>query len=169
MSDWLEIFNTYRAPTQHLVSVMLAAACWRWGGSPERWLSGIFLAAMVLPVYLFRAFGVTKGLEIGPYASLVMLIDLFAAAMFVGVALQANRSYPLWIAGFQLVALGAHLVRGMVDSVSPLAVAVLVIGPSYFQLLLILCGFVRHLQRQRRFGPYREWRIAAPRGGMLKA
>jgi hypothetical protein len=162
MGDWLELFNVYRAPTQHLASLLLAAAIWRWGGNPERWLIGIFLAMMVLPIYIVWWFGVGDAFEVGPYAPVSTLLDMFAALLFVGVALKANRNYPLWIAGFQLVALGAHLVQALVDSVLPLAVAILVIGPSYCQLLLLLAGFVSHMLRQRRFGQYREWRVSTP-------
>lgn len=161
MSEWLDLFNAYRVAAQHLVSFLLAAAIWRWGGGPERWLMGIFLATMVLPIYVVWFFGDTV-FEIGPYAPIVFLIDVLAAGLFTGVALRANRNYPLWIAGFQFVALGAHLVKWMVDSVSPLAFAILVIGPSYCQLLVLLGGFVRHVLRQRRFGPYRAWRIGLP-------
>lgn len=167
MSDWLELFNAYRAPAQHLVSLLLAAAIWRWGGSPERWLISIFLGAMVLPVYIFDWFGLGKAMEVGPYAPVVMLIDLCAAILFVGVALHANRNYPLWIAGFQLVAVGGHLVRSLIDSVSPLAVALLVLGPAYCQLALMFAGFVRHVLRERRFGHYRAWRPSAPGVGGL--
>lgn len=163
MSDWLDLFNAYRAPAQHLTSLLLAAAIWRWGGGPERWLISIFLGAMVLPVYVFELLGVRGAIEVGPYAPLVTLIDMCAAILFVCVALNANRNYPLWVAGFQLVAVGGHLVRSLVDSVSPLAVALLVVGPAYCQLLLLLVGFLRHVQRERRFGQYREWRPTAPR------
>lgn len=158
MSEWLEYFNAYRASAQHLASLLLAAAIWRWGGSPERWLIGTFLATMVVPVYISRWLNVGTGLETGPYAHYVMLLDLIAGVLFVGIALRANRNYPLWIAGFQLVAVGTHLVRGMVDGIVPLAVAILVIGPAYCQLVILAGGFARHVLRLRRFGRYRDWR-----------
>ncbi len=164
MGEWFEFFNAYRASAQHVASLLLAAAVWRWGGAPERWIMGIFLATMVVPIYAARLFGLSA-YEHGPAASTAFLIDLVAAVLFVAIALNANRNYPLWIAGFQLVAVGAHLVGAMVESVSPLAIAVLVIGPSYFQLLLLFAGFVRHTLRERRFGRYREWRVAAPLAG----
>lgn len=157
MGELLDLFNAYRAPAQHLTSLLLAAAIWRWGGAPERWSIGVFLATMVAPIYVGHAIGLTA-LQIGPYNSVIVALDLVAAALFVGIALNANRNYPLWIAGFQIVAVVAHLVEALVDSVSPFAFAVLVIGPSYCQLLLLIGGFARHALRQRRFGPYREWR-----------
>lgn len=165
MLELLEFLNTYRASAQHITSLLLAAAAWRWGGSPERWLATIFVATMVMPIYVLRLLG-SGGSLIGS-SGLYTIVDIIAAVLFVGVALKANRNYPLWIAGFQLVALGAHLVKLVPSSASALAIAILVIGPSYCQLLLLLGGFIRHVQRERRFGPYRDWRITQPfAGGM---
>lgn len=161
MNDWLEFFNQYRVAAQHLIAFLLAAAIWRRGGGPERWLIATFIATMILPVYVVWWLGLGAA-EQGPYAPVMFVVDLIAAIIFVAVALNANRNYPLWIAGFQLVAVVAHLVRTTVDTVSPLAIAVLIIAPSYGQLLVLLGGFVRHTLRERRFGTYREWRQHPP-------
>ena len=92
------------------------------------------------------------------------MFDLIATAGFTAVALNANRLYPLWIAGFQLVALGANAIKGALDGVSVLALMILIAGPAYCQLLLIFIGFVRHVRRKRNFGNYRDWRssVAPP-------
>ncbi len=161
MEAWLELFNTYRVTAQHVIAFLLAAAIWRWGGGPERWLIGIFLATMVVPVYGVWWFGLGAA-EVGPYAPVLFAIETIAAVLFVAIALNANRNYPLWIAGFQLVAVVTHVVQSMADAVSPLAIAMLIIGPSYGQLLVLLGGSVRHWLRERRFGPYREWRLTPP-------
>lgn len=153
----LDLFNIYRTDVQHIASVLLALAIWRWGAAPERWLIGIFVATMVAPLYLFKLFGLGSPV-FGPYALLWIGFDMFATVAFIVVGVNANRNYPLWIAGFQLVAISAHAVKGLVDSVSPLAYLILASGPSYCQLALILAGFVRHRIRLRQFGPYREWR-----------
>lgn len=166
MSDWLELFNAYRAPAQHIAGLLLAVAIWRWGGSPERWLAAVFLSTMVAPIYLARIIGI-QSLAVGQWANYYVLIDVIAAVLFVGVALNANRNYPMGIAAFQLVAVGAHMVEAVADRASPLAIAILVIGPSYFQLLLLLGGFIRHVRRERHFGPYRAWRVAPPAIGGL--
>jgi hypothetical protein len=168
MEDLVHFYNEYRAPAQHLGALLLAAAAWRWGGAPERWLNGAFLATMVLPLYVLDAFFPFKAFDDPAYVYRMML-DVAAAAIFTGIALRANRNYPLWIAGFQLVALGAYLVKEIVPSVTPLALVILIVGPSYCQLLLLIAGFVRHLRRERRFGPYRDWRIVPPSIGGLAA
>lgn len=161
MSETLELFNTYRAPAQHLISILLAAAIWRWGAGPERWLIGVFLATMVAPIYVVHVLDLGAA-EAGPFTGFYIAIDLVAALLFVAIALNANRNYPMWMAGSQLVALATHAVNGMVDGINALAFAILVVGPSYCQVLLLLIGFFRHVLRQRRYGAYREWREAPP-------
>lgn len=168
MEDLLQFFNAYRVPAQHLAAFLLAGTAWRWGGAPERWLSIAFIATMVLPVYALNAlYPVRTADDLTFY--LRMMADAAAAAIFIAVALRANRNYPLLIAGFQLVALGAYLVKAAAPDVSPLALYILIVGPSYCQLLLLIAGFARHLRRERRFGPYRDWRIAPPAIGGLTA
>lgn len=157
----LELFNIYRTDAQHIASVLLALAIWRWGAAPERWQIAIFIAAMVVPVKVFEWLDLGN-LVMGQLSWVYVTVDLLAGVGFVVVALNANRNYPLWIAGFQLVAISAHGVKSMVDSVSPLAYLVLAAGPSYCQLALILTGFARHVIRTRQFGPYRDWRSSAP-------
>lgn len=161
MLELLDLFNTYRVAAQHLTSLLLAAAIWRWGGGPERWLIVIFLLSMVLPVYPLGWLSAQTGYA-DTFVQAFFVIDLIAAGLFIAIALNANRNYPLWIAGFQLVALVAFVVQVLVDAVSPLAGAILMIGPSYGILLVLTAGFVRHLLRERRFGPYREWRGSPP-------
>lgn len=162
----LELFNDYRAEAQHIASALLALAIWRRGAGPERWLIAVFIATMVAPFYLFRLAGLGS-IAFGPFAWIYVGLDLAAAAAFVAIALNANRNYPLWIAAFQCVALGAHAVRELVGSVSPLAYVILASGPSYCQLLLIFTGFVRHVRRERQFGPYREWRLSSGKPALL--
>jgi len=166
MEDLVHFYNEYRVPAQHLIALLLAGAIWRRGGDPERWLIATFLGTMVVPIWIQWLLDPAPSIS-GPVMQVRLLIDVLAAMLFTAIALRANRNYPLWIAGFQLVALGGYLVNLIAVGVSPLAVVILMVGPSYCQLLLLLGGFVRHLRRERRFGPYRAWRIAPPSIGGL--
>ncbi|MDP5102424.1 MAG: hypothetical protein NWP98_00690 [Erythrobacter sp.] len=156
----LDLYNTYRGDVQHITSVLLALAIWRWGAAPERWLIALFIATMVVPVKAFEWFDLGNA-GFGPMSWIYVAIDVLAGVGFVAVALRANRNYPLWIAGFQLVAIGAHGVK-MIETVSPIAYVILSSGPSYCQLVLIIIGFGRHIMRERQFGAYREWRAPLP-------
>lgn len=162
----IELFNLYRVEVLHIASAVLALAIAFRGAAPERWLIGVFIATMILPFYGARWLDIGN-LAFGPYSWAYVGIDLLATAGFVAIALNANRNYPLWVAGFQLVSVGAHAVRGLADMVSPFAYMVLAVGPSYCQLLLIGAGFIRHRQRERRFGSYREWRVTRVRAPLF--
>ncbi len=87
-------------------------------------------------------------------------VDAFAAAAWVTIALYANRNYTLWIAAMQVVAVSAHLASGIVEPISPKGYAVMVVAPGWIQLLLLAIGLTAHISRIRKFGPYRDWRIA---------
>lgn len=168
MAELVEFLNMYRAPAQHLLAILLAAAMWRWGGAPERWLSAAFVLTMVASVYVLAWLFPLRSLD-DPTLTYRLMVDVVAAVTFVAIALRANRNYPLLIAGFQLVALGAYLVKAVAPDVSQLALVILIVGPSYCQLLVMAAGFVRHLRRERRYGAYRDWRIAPPAIGGLTA
>lgn len=163
MLEWL---NLYRADVQHVASLILGLAMWRYGAGPERAVGGVFIGTVILPAMLARLTGLDT-VMFGNQAWLYVLSDSVAAIAFMAIALNANRNYPMWVAGFQLVAISAHVVRGMVDVVSPMAYAILAVGPSYCQLLLLLGGFASHCLRQRRFGRYRDWRLPPPGAGWL--
>lgn len=164
----LDLLNLYRVEVLHIASAVLALAIWRWGASPERWLIGVYIATMVAPFYVSQWMGLGS-IAFGPYSWAFVVIDLLAAVGFVAIALNANRNYPLWVAGFQLVSVGAHAVRGLGDMVSPFAYIVLAVGPSYCQLLLIGAGFIRHTRRERRFGSYRDWRVTRERAPLFQS
>ena len=153
----LDFLNAYRADLQYIASFVLGLAMWRWGAGPERGMAILFAGVLILPAVLFRFF-LNGALLFSSYGLVYVALDVIALLGFAAIALNANRNYPLWVAGFQIVAVGSHVVRGMVDSVSPIAYMVLVVGPSYCQLVLLAAGLLRHRARQARFGPYREWR-----------
>lgn len=153
----LDFLNAYRADMQYIASLILGLAMWRWGGGPERGMAIMFSGVMLLPSVAFHL--LNEGAMIfGSFSSVYVMVDGIALAGFVLIGLNANRNYPLWIAAFQIVAVGSHLVKQTVDAVSPIAYMVLAVGPSYCQLVLLFVGLLRHRRRLRQFGPYRDWR-----------
>jgi hypothetical protein len=84
--------------------------------------------------------------------------DTFAAIIFIAIALFANRNYPLWIAAMQVLAMTAHLARGLAETISPIAYITMVVAPGWFQLLFLALGLLGHILRKRSHGEYRDWR-----------
>lgn len=152
-----ELISISRAELQYIVSLLVGLAMLRWGAGPERASAFNFLAFIIMPVAVFRFVG-SGAMLFGAYAGLYVLFDVVAFAGFMWIALNANRTDPLWLAGLQLVAIGAHGARALGDVVSPIAYVILAIGPSYGQLLVLICGLAAHCRRRRGFGSYRDWR-----------
>lgn len=154
-----ELIMDHRSEAQWCISILVLLAAVRWGSAPDRIVAFTFVGLFTLP-NLLALFVLDSSLLFTDGGLFYAAMDIVAAVVFTGVALNANRNYPLWVAGFQLVAVAAHGVRFLTDVVSTISHAILVIGPSYFQLLFMAVGLFRHLQRQKRHGKYRDWRIA---------
>lgn len=153
----LELILENRVAAYRIASVLLVLAMWRWGGKPERLIGVTFVSLFIVPTVFLEAV-TDEPLIISDRSILLVASDVVACVIFVGIALQANRNYTLWVAGFQIVAMSAHMARGLADTVTPIAYAILVIGPSYFQLAIMLLGLIRHIRRKKNYGDYRDWR-----------
>ncbi|MEL6237802.1 MAG: hypothetical protein AAFQ90_04320 [Pseudomonadota bacterium] len=142
---------------QDIVFFTLFACAVIWGGAPERAIAATWMILFEGVTRIYRGIsGLGYQLE---------HVDLFHASIdgvvclsWVTIALYANRNYPLLIAALQLLVVSAHLARGLIETVSPIGYAIMVIAPSWLQLIVLSIGLVRHAMRQRRFGPYRDWR-----------
>lgn len=147
-----------RSLAQDLLLYGLTIFALFWGANPERMAIGIWWACFELPsLALLNWFGYQLSVtDIDPFLASK---DIIAATFWTALALYANRNYTLWIAGVQLVAVGSHVARGMVEEIAPIAYVFLVVVPGWMQLLLMLTGFVRHFYRTRKYGKYRDWRI----------
>ncbi|MEQ8410107.1 MAG: hypothetical protein RIC51_01900 [Erythrobacter sp.] len=156
------LFFDYRSTVQDVLAFGLIIAAFIWGGGPERAVAATWL-------FVFEILGLLHKLLFG--AGYILLDvdpflagkDIAAGAIWLLIALYANRNWTLWVAGTQLLAIGAHLARALADAVSPVAYATMIIAPGWVQLLLLGAGLVRHVLREREHGPYRSWRTG--RGG----
>jgi hypothetical protein len=77
-----------------------------------------------------------------------MAVDLATLAAFVTLALYSRRFWPLWVAGLQLTASFAHMLRMVDDALVPLAYAIAERFWSYPILLIIAFGTFRYRRRQ---------------------
>jgi len=151
----------YRILAQDLLMIAVCIAAFIWGGGPERLVAATWLV-------VFEGVNFAKNWFIGESVRLSGVdwffasTDVLAGAIFVGIALYANRNYTLWIAAMQVLAIMAHLARGIADLIAPIAYAIMFIIPGWLQLFLLGAGVVRHILRQRKHGPYRDWRVARP-------
>jgi len=141
----------------NFVSVcLLSAAALRWGGPPERiCVATLFTVTFGDPVYhlLVERGPVYGSVDIGH-----LVMDVGVAAIFIAVALRANRVYPLWLAAFQLVSVLAHFARELTDSFPKLAYGLMSYGPFYLIILIMAGGLCFHARRIRHLGRYPSWR-----------
>jgi hypothetical protein len=151
----------HRAALQYTVIVALALACLVWGKGPER-IAGTVLLAMPFAEVAYH-------LLLGPQTTLShtdvghAIMQVVVAIPFLGLALFANRRYPLWLVSFQLIAVLSHLVRGLLPPEGGVAYLIMTVGPSYGMIAALAVGLVSHIFRTRRFGPYRSWRTSSLR------
>jgi len=148
----------FRPYFQDVLSFTLIALAFIWGGGPERAVAAVWLVVFEgfgrLSDYLWGSERQLEGVDMPIAAE-----DMIAGILWVAIALYANRNYTLWIAGLQLLAMIAHMARALAETISPIAYVTMVVAPGWMQLFLLAIGLTRHIQRKRKYGPYRDWRI----------
>lgn len=83
-----------------------------------------------------------SGVEVG-----VLLIDVVALAIFIAVALQSSRFWPLWVAGLQLTTSVAHFLKAVNLELLPQAYAAALRFWIYPILLILVLGTWRGQRR----------------------
>ncbi|MDQ1158699.1 hypothetical protein QE385_003026 [Sphingomonas sp. SORGH_AS 950] len=125
------------------------------GGWPERTTAVILLCAsvatVVLPFDPSTSFHRVEALELG--------IDLALMMGLTGVALLANRFWPLWLAAFHLLAVGIHGVKGFDPALMPWMYAAAGGKLAYPMLVLLGMGVLRHRIRLARYGTDPDWTL----------
>lgn len=148
-----------RAYLLHAVLIVLFVQALRRGAAPERILTTTLLGMLVFDrIYhlITSQRGVMiMGVNLGHFA-----IDTIGLAIFLTVALCANRSYPLWIGAAQLIAFSSHVYPMLVHDVRGPAYLAMSIMPSYVQATAMALGLIAHTRRLKRRGSYRSWRAS---------
>lgn len=145
--------------TRYFVQLLLLfAACafaGRRGAGPERTAAAIMLLIFALdPIYhaIWGNLTVYMHLNVGHLS-----IDACAMALFLLVALRANRRWTILMASAQALAVLSHFLRFISPDMNPFVYAAFSRVPSYLQILLLFVGTERHRRRQNRIGKYPSW------------
>lgn len=145
-----------------ILTGFLCAACWRRGAGPERMISSVLVLELLVDrAYHFLASGGKTVWTLSDYATIDLghfLIDLSAMVILVSIALRANRIYPLWIGGIQIIALMSHVVMELGPEMHPVAYAGMNRATFYLQVTILFAGLILHWRRTGQIGHYRAWR-----------
>ncbi|WP_298471358.1 hypothetical protein [uncultured Erythrobacter sp.] len=169
MIDVLDLFfqflvytSHFRGELQDVWTVALMFACLRWGGGPEKigfavWTVLTFSSTVVRALYD----GPTAGeAELAAALWTVQPIDLLTDVLlfvgFVAIALVANRRYIFWVAAFQVIALSAHLLRALIEGMTPFTYVFMTVAPGWAQVFIFTYGLIAHTRREP--NRYADWR-----------
>ena len=139
----------------NLAQVVASAYAFARGGVPER-LAGILLlvAAVTTRVFFLSSLEPYLNVEVG-----ILAVDVLLLSALVGLALYADRFWPIWLAALQALGAGAHLVKAIEPSVVSMAYAILVAVWSYPMILVLAAATLRHRRRLRRTGSDLDWSV----------
>ena len=159
------LFSASRALLQDILAWSICAAALIWGGGPEK---AAALVWIVFFEFLTAVYMVTTGeqFQAENLDTFFAAVDIMAAACWITIALFANRNYTLWIAAMQVLAMTAHLARGLVEAISPLAYVTMVAVPGWLQLMFLAAGIACHAMREHKHGHYRDWRLSEMPAGV---
>ncbi|UAB78105.1 hypothetical protein INR77_15375 [Erythrobacter sp. SCSIO 43205] len=156
MTDLL--LSDSRAYIQDILAWAVCIAALVWGAGPERAVALVWLVLFEVAHNIYRSLTGTY-ISVDEVDAFSAVADSAALICWIAIALYANRNYTLLIAAMQVLAMTAHLARGLVEAISPVAYVTMVAVPGWLQLLLLALGLGRHVVRKRRFGEYRDWRV----------
>jgi hypothetical protein len=127
-------------------------AVWR-GGTPEKIIGAILMCAAASTSMIPFRDGVTFTYVNWP----ALYIDLALLLILTAVAARADRYWPGWMAGLQLLTIGVHAVRAYDPHIVPIAYARIAGEISYPMLVILIIGTFRHHRRTLVTGPEAAW------------
>ena len=128
------------------------------GGKPERAAIlaqlGAFLLSMIAISFHTIA---AQHLPIG-----LALVDVFLALALTGLALRANRLWPIVLAGMQVATVFAHFARLLAFPLPPAGYVIFVQLWAWPMLIVTAIGARNHRLRVERFGVEQDWKPLWP-------
>jgi len=147
-------FEVLLALTVVLAAAFVAVAR---GGPPERLAAAIIVCWIAADVAYHLMFGPSGFDRVDPVH---LVLDGGELVAIVGLALRANRMWPLWAAAAQLICVSGHIAIFISPEGMRRAYWALTQLPQYIQLTALLLGAVAHARRFEQIGPYRSWRFS---------
>lgn len=126
------------------------------GAAPERLLASIILGMAIFDKVHHMMLSGSLVWHRGNLGHLI--IDIVVLGGTIGIALYANRIYPLWIAAAHIISLFGHIYRMTLEEINGFAYDMMAVAPSCIQLAALVSGIVCHAVRRSRLGNYRSWR-----------
>lgn len=125
-----------------LLFAICGYAFWR-GRRDERIVAAVSLiASIATPLVVAPLRSRFSGVELG-----VLIVDLVTLSLFIAVALQSSRFWPLWVAGLQLTTSMAHLMKAIELDLLPTAYSAAARFWVYPILLILAIGTWRTHRR----------------------
>jgi hypothetical protein len=118
-----------------------------WRGQRDERAAAIacLVASVATPLVVAPLRARFAGVETG-----VMLVDFVTLAVFIIIALQSSRFWPMWIAGLQLTTVMAHVLKAIELNLMPQSYSAAARFWSYPILIILAVGTWRSHRRARR-------------------
>ena len=128
------------------------------GGKPERAAILAQLGAFLLSMIAISFHSIpVQHLPIG-----LALVDVFLALALTGLALRANRLWPIVLAGMQVATVFAHFARLLAFPLPPAGYVIFVQFWAWPMLIVTVIGARNHRLRVERFGVEQDWKPLWP-------
>jgi hypothetical protein len=142
---------------QYVFDVLLLITCaysmWR-GGPPERWVGFLLGIGDLVSVAVVT----DRAVRFQHEELRLALVDGLLFVALYGIALRSTRWWPLYVAAFQLIFVGVHLMRIFAPDTLPLTYFNTTSLWSYPMILALFAGTWRHGQRVAFFGEDPPWK-----------
>lgn len=143
-----------------LAAALTCAAAARYGSAPERLLSAAFLANLLLEEACAALIGREYATERS--SSVYFALEFGLLFMVCVLALRANRVYPLWLGGAQIIAVSAHVLLQVRGPEIMAACQLIDACASLVGLIALITGLSCHRLWQLRLGrSYPDWTARA--------